>query len=259
MKKGLNSIFLNYIATLFKLYESESPVGKDSLYGSVSLNQSDNETTESDSSTLSSSNLNVEPRYFGDELKSLRINNIRRVIIGQININSIRSKFDDLVRGVRGNIDILMISETKLDASFHASFPTSQFLIHGYTSPCRLDWNSKGGGILVYVWEDIPSELITANFPNTEDFFLEINLGKKKWVISCSYNPHNQTTFSHMESMSRAVHSLSSKYENFLIIADFNAQASNNSVKDFCDFYSFKHLIKEPTCYKFPNNPCIDL
>ena len=139
MKKGLNSIFLNYIATLFKLYESESPVGKDSLYGSVSLNQSDNETTESDSSTLSSSNLNVEPRYFGDELKSLRINNIRRVIIGQININSIRSKFDDLVMGVRGNIDILMISETKLDASFHASFPTSQFLIHGYTSPCRLD------------------------------------------------------------------------------------------------------------------------
>ena len=62
-----------------------------------------------------------------------------------------------------------------------------------------------------------------------------------------------------MESMSKAVDSRSSKYENFLIIADFNAQASNKSVKDFCDVYSFKHLIKEPTCYKNPNNPkCID-
>ena len=34
----LNSVFLNYITTLFKLYESESPVGKASLQDSVSLN-----------------------------------------------------------------------------------------------------------------------------------------------------------------------------------------------------------------------------
>ena len=34
----LNSVFLNYITTLFKLYESESPVGKASLHDSVSLN-----------------------------------------------------------------------------------------------------------------------------------------------------------------------------------------------------------------------------
>ena len=34
-----------------------------------------------------------------------------------------------------GNIDILMISETKPDANF----PTSQFSINGYSSPYRLD------------------------------------------------------------------------------------------------------------------------
>ena len=45
-----------------------------------------------------------------------------------------------------------------------------------------------------------------------------------------------------------------------MIIGVFNAQASYTSVKDFCDIYSFKHLIKEPTCYKNPINPkCIDL
>ena len=80
------------------------------------LNQSDNETTESDSTNFPSSSVNVEFRYFGDELKSLRINNVNRMFIGQININSIRSKFDDLVKRVRSNIDILMILETKLDA-----------------------------------------------------------------------------------------------------------------------------------------------
>ena len=45
-----------------------------------------------------------------------------------------------------------------------------------------------------------------------------------------------------------------------MIIGDFNAQASDTSVKDFCDIYSFQHLIKEPTCCKNPNNPkCRDL
>ena len=129
---------------------------------------------ESDSTTLFSSNLNVKSRHFGDELKSLRINSINRIIIGQISINLIRTKLDDLVKRVRGNKNIL-ISETKLDANY----PTSQFLINGYTSPYRLDRNGKGGGILVCVREDIRSKLITPNLPNTEGFFLELNLRKK--------------------------------------------------------------------------------
>ena len=120
----------------------------------------------------------------------LRINNTNRIIIGQININSIRSKFHDLVKEVRSNIDILLISKTKLDASF----PTSQYLINGYSFRYRLDRN------------DIPSKLITANLPNIEGFFLEINLRKKKWVISCSNNTHNKTIFSHIESTSRSSH-----------------------------------------------------
>ena len=51
-----------------------------------------------------------------------------------------------------------------------------------------------------------------------------------------------------MENKGKAADSLSSKYENFLIIVDFNAQASDTFVKEFCDIYSFQHLIKEPTC-----------
>ena len=128
---------------------------------------------ESDSTTLFSSNLNVKSRHFGDELKSLRINSINRIIIGQISINLIRTKLDDLVKRVRGNKNIL-ISETKLDANY----PTSQFLINGYTSPYRLDRNGKGGGTLVCVREGIRSKLMTPNLPNT-GFFLELNLRKK--------------------------------------------------------------------------------
>ena len=49
-----------------------------------------------------------------------------------------------------------MISETKLDSSF----PKGQFHLHGFSEPYRLDRNGNGGGILVFIREDIPSKLI---------------------------------------------------------------------------------------------------
>ena len=46
----------------------------------------------------------------------------------------------------------------------------------------------------------------------------------------------------------------------FLITGDFNTQANNNYLKDVCDIYSFKQIIKQPTCWKNPTNPkCKDL
>ena len=60
--------------------------------------------------------------------------------------------------------------------------------------------------------------------------------------------------------MGKAIDSLSSRYENFLLIGDFNAEVSDVSMKELCDIYSFKNLIKETTCFKNPANPkCIDL
>ena len=78
------------------------------------------------------------------QLKSIRIKNLNKIIIGHLNINSLRNKFDFLVTQVKGSIDILMISETKLDESF----PIGQFLMDGYRDPFRLDRNENGGGIL---------------------------------------------------------------------------------------------------------------
>ena len=56
-----------------------------------------------------------------------------------------------LSRSVAQYVDILMLSETKLDSTF----PSIQFLINGFSVPHRLDRNSKGGGILLYVRDKI--------------------------------------------------------------------------------------------------------
>ena len=44
----------------------------------------------------------------------------------------------------------------------------------------RLDHNCNGGGILLYIREDIPSKLLSIERNLTEAFFVEINLHNKK-------------------------------------------------------------------------------
>ena len=61
------------------------------------------------------------------DLKSFRIRNLNKIVVGHLNINSIRNKFDFLAHQVKENIDILMTSEAKLDESF----PPSQFFLDG--------------------------------------------------------------------------------------------------------------------------------
>ena len=91
---------------------------------------------------------------FKDTLKKLRIKNLNRVIISQINIISI-NKIELLSEADLGNIDILMVSETKIDMSF----PTSQFIIQGFAAPSRLDRTNTGGGMLIYVRVKVATDI----------------------------------------------------------------------------------------------------
>ena len=44
--------------------------------------------------------------------------NSQRIILGHLNINPIKNKFDLLDDQIERNVDIMVISETKLDESF---------------------------------------------------------------------------------------------------------------------------------------------
>ena len=73
-----------------------------------------------------------------------------------------------------------MISERKLDETF----PLDQFLLAGYSVPFCSDRDGNGGGILLFIREDIPSKLLLTN-NNIEGFFVEINLhDNKKWLAT---------------------------------------------------------------------------
>ena len=56
------------------------------------------------------------------EIENLRLRNINKVIIDNININSLPNKFDQLKELVMKHIDVFVITERKLDVLFFAVF-----------------------------------------------------------------------------------------------------------------------------------------
>ena len=136
----------------------------------------------------------------------------------------IPSKFDLFSEQIKGTIDVLKISETKTDDSF----PIGQFLIEGFCTPYRLDRNSKGGGVLLYVREDIPSNLITVDInPGInliESFYVELNLRNNKWLINCSYNPHKSLIGNDLDAVSKTLDLYSSAYDKIILLGDFNTE-----------------------------------
>ena len=188
-------------------------------------------------------------------LAKLRQKNNNRIIIGHLNINSIRYKFEDLRLILNKNVDILLISETKLDSSF----PSKQFLLDGYSLPYRQNRSKNGGGILLYVKEGIPTKPLKTNFTQ-EGLFIEVDLKKQKWLIFGGYNPAKPLIHTFLSELSLVLDQLLISYENLIIIGDFNAEISEIAMKEFCETYSMTSLNKEPTCFKSIDNPsCIDL
>ena len=63
-------------------------------------------------------------------LRDLKLKNINRLNLAHININSLRNKFEGLKELINKNVDILVVSATKLDISF----PDAQFQLPGFNS-----------------------------------------------------------------------------------------------------------------------------
>ena len=190
-------------------------------------------------------------------LRHVKLKNVNRLVVGHLNINSVRNKFPPLVNLIKGNIDIFVLTETKIDSSF----PFIQFDIDGYTQ-YRLDRKIDAGGIIIYIRDDIPCREIkiqTHSF-NMEGIFLELNLRKSKWLLFDGYNPIKSNINAFTETLGSILDHNMQNLEFFLLLGDFNSEASEKSMIEFCNTYNLKNIVIGPTCFKNPSNPsAIDL
>ena len=150
-----------------------------------------------------------------------------------------------------------MIYETKIDASF----PIGQFLLNGYSTAFQLDRNAHGGGIILYVRNNIPSKLLLVEENLIAGLFVEIKLrNKKKWLLSFSYNPKKASLSNHITELSKGLDLFTTKYERLFFLGDLNAGMEDSSIKTFCCSFNLTSMINKSTCYKNPDKPtCINL
>ena len=93
---------------------------------------------------------------------------------------------------------------------------------------------SSDDGILLYTREDIPSKLLSIERDLTDVFFVNINLhNKKKWLISCSYNPKRASIANHISALSKNTDIYTFNYGNLIFLGNFNAGIEDTDIKNF--------------------------
>ena len=150
--------------------------------------------------------------------KMIRAENFDNIIVGTLNINSISPKFDEFKLMVSGFFDVVIVTETKLDDSF----PKAQFCIDGFSIPYRLDRNRNGGGLMIYVRDDIPSKMLTKhNLPeDIEAAFIELNFRKCKWLLCATYRAPSQNHNYFFDNIDKGLDAYST-YERVALAGDF--------------------------------------
>ena len=114
------------------------------------------------------------------------------------------------------------------------------------------DWNKNVSGLLFYVNQDLNCKIVdTYNFPTYIEILpLELALTKRKWFILGLYETRSLRSEILILEVSKTLSFYSEKYNNMLLMGDFNMTPENHHLKDFTDSNDFENLIKEPICFK---------
>ena len=146
---------------------------------------------------------NIEDKHTSfRKLQNLHMSNLEKIIACQLNINSLRK-----------NIDIWLVQDGRY-------FYDSKLVM----IESKLDRNSSGDGILLYLREDITSETLHVFKLPMEENFLELNLYKTKWLLCYIYSPQKIYMSDILQEFRETLDVFALKYSRIVIIDDFNAE-----------------------------------
>ena len=196
--------------------------------------------------------------------KKHRISHPTNLIIGSLNINSVRHKFSTVNHILsNGYLDIFGLGETKIDQSF----PDGQYHIENYMCH-RKDRACKGGGLMFYLRSDIPQRRqvglesnIDSRNCGIEIIILETVLhNKERWIYVLGYKPPNINDSTFLDAFCLMGDIVTNESENIVTIGDYNCDFMvDNASKDACVSFDLYNFVTSPTCHKSCNGSLIDL
>ena len=77
-------------------------------------------------------------------------------------------------------------------------------------------------GDFVYVREYITAKAVHYDFPAAQSFYVEINLHKREWLISCTYNSRKNNICRHLELVKKTLDEYYPKCGNIIFPGEFN-------------------------------------
>ena len=127
--------------------------------------------------------------------------------------------------------------------------------------PFRYDRNRYGGGLLVYVRERAPiKELSSYKPPNDiECGLFALTVKKQKWILISIYRPPSQPEQHFFCEIGKVLDRFCTKYENIILIGEFNCEAEEEVISCFMDNYNLQNLVRCPICFKSGTPRSIDL
>ena len=169
-------------------------------------------------------------------------------------------------------LDILILTESKLDNTI----PSSLITLPGYHEPLRRDRNRNGGGVLVYIAENLifnqKEHLQSENF---EHIWVDVQIRNVRLAINALYRPPNETSQSHtnfLETTTCILQKLSTYNASQKIIAsDLNfgncyckspilePKPLDSAGSDLFSSFGFTQLIDIPTRITENTTSLIDL
>ena len=119
------------------------------------------------------------------------------------------------------------------------------------------------GGLLCYIRSYIPARhLCDFTLPGDIQLIpIEINLRKEKWLCVYIYRPpkQNLTYFIDINLLSDLLDYYAVKYDNLIVIGDFNQLCSSTEISSLMATHDLQSLLTTPTCFKSVAGRCIDL
>ena len=193
--------------------------------------------------------------------------------IGHLNANSIAGfKFQEIKTWLlSGRLDILVVSETKLDSTF----PNSQFNVDGFRF-CRMDRNIHGGGLMTFVRSDVCFTHVKefhslyseewADF-RTESIALRVKIAKSWLTIIGVYRPPSIPKSQWKYELSSLFEAATTLTDYVIFLGDFNCDLlhpdkppkDGRDLIDLLDVYDFKNLIQSATRTAKTSETLLDL
>ena len=141
---------------------------------------------------------------------------------------------------MQNKIDICLFWETKLDETF----PHQQFKIPGYKVQ-KQTWRWSH----FYINENILfKDLGLEQVPDDWTIVLiEFSIKIRKWLCISLYKRPSQNNNYFLDNLSLILNKLTCKFDNIVLMGDFNLTVENKNIKVFMSTFDLKCVIKKPT------------